>query len=106
MSVELARVQAELEVQLEGARRKINRGIVVIALVPLVIAMALVCALALGDVGILVSIVFGLGYTLIGTVAGVAMIAGGAVEHRRISKELRDVDPAHLLPAARVVVRD
>lgn len=106
MSVDLARVQAELEVQLEGARRKINRGIVVVALVPLVIAMALVCALALGDVGILVSVVFGLGYTLIGTVAGAAMIAGGAVEHRRISKELREVDPAHLLPAARVVVRD
>ncbi len=106
MSLEIAQVQAELATQLEATRRRINRGIVVVALVPLVLAMALVIALALGDIGILVGVVFGVGYTLIGTVAGIAMIAGGAVEHRRISKQLREVDPANLLPAARVVVRD
>jgi hypothetical protein len=106
MSLEIAQVQAELEVQLEATRRRINRGIVVVALVPLVLAMALVTALALGDIGILVGAVFGIGYTLIGTIAGIAMIAGGAVEHRHISKQLREVDPANLLPAARVVIRD
>lgn len=106
MTLEIAQVQAELEVQLEATRRRINRGIVVIAMVPLVLAMSLVTALALGNVGLLVGLVFGVGYLLVGTIAGIAMIAGGAVEHRHISKQLREVDPAHLLPAARVIVRD
>jgi hypothetical protein len=102
---ELTVVREELERQREDARAKINRGIVMIAVVPLVILIAVIAAIQLGGLGLLVSLLSAVAYTLIGTVGGVAMIASGAVEHRRAGKQLDDYVNVRQLPEARVVIR-
>jgi hypothetical protein len=102
---EVAVVRAELSRQQEDARTRINRGIVLVAVVPLVILIAVFAAVQLGGLGMLVSLLSAVAYTLIGTIGGVAMIASGAVDHRRISKQLDDYVNVRQLPAARVVIR-
>ncbi len=98
-------MRSELQRQQEDARTRINRGIVMIAVVPLVIVVAVLIAIQLGGLGLLVSLLSAVAYTLIGTVGGVAMIAAGAVEHRRIGKQLHDYDHVRQLPEARLVIR-
>ena len=99
-------MRAELVRQQQEARGTINRGIVMIALVPLVILGAIGVAIGIGSVTAAVLALLGAGtYALIGSIGGLAMLASGAVEHRRVGKMLRDIDEPRQLPAARVVLR-
>lgn len=99
-------VRAELERQQQDARGTINRGVILLALVPLVILGALGVAVGIGSVTAAVLALLGAAtYALIGSIGGLAMIASGAVDHRRISKLLRDIDEPRQLPAARIVIR-
>jgi hypothetical protein len=99
-------VRAELARQADEARKKINRGVIMIAVVPLVIIVALTMASLFGGVlGLVVPLLSAVAYTLIGTVGGVAMIAAGVVDQRRAGKQLDDYDNVRQLPAARVVIR-
>lgn len=89
----------------KDARRTIDRGVVLLALVPVVIAIVLVVVLAFG-VGSSFSLLLLAGaYTLIGTIGGIAMVASGGAESRRLGRELRAIDERRQLPAARVVKR-
>jgi hypothetical protein len=105
LALEVAVVRAELSRQQDDARTRINRGIVLVAVVPLVILISVFAAVQLGGLGMLVSLLSAVAYTLIGTIGGVAMIASGAVDHRRIGKQLDDYVNVRQLPAARVVIR-
>jgi hypothetical protein len=98
-------VRAELARQKDEARTKINRGIVLIAVVPLVILVAVFGAIVFGEIGLLIALVSAVAYTLVGTLGGFVMIAAGAAEHRRIGKQLEDYENVRQLPAARVVIR-
>jgi hypothetical protein len=99
-------VRAELSRQQDEASKKVTRGVVLIAVVPLVILAAVLLASVFeGAFGLVVPLLSAVAYTLIGTVGGVAMIAAGAVESRRIGKQLDDYDNVRQLPAARVVIR-
>ena len=88
------------------ARSTISRGIVLLALVPLVILVAIGLAVGIGSVTAAVLALLGAAtYALVGSIGGLAMMTSGAVESRRITKMLRDIDDPRRLPAARVIVR-
>jgi hypothetical protein len=105
LALEVAAMRAELLRQQEDARKKVYRGIVMIALVPLVIILSLLVALQFGGLALLVALLSGAAYTLIGSVGGIVMIGSGAVEHRRVGKQLHDYEHVRRLPEARIVVR-
>jgi hypothetical protein len=96
-------VRRELERQQDDARVTIRRGIVLIGLVPLVLAVAIFSAFSLGGMAALMALLCGGAYMLIGTIAGLATLTGGLVDHRRVTRELCDYDRARQLPVARVV---
>lgn len=99
-------VRAELVRQQEDARVTINRGIVLVAMVPLVILGAIFAAISVGSATAAVVAVLGAGaYAFVGAIGGIAMMTSGAVEHRRIARQLREIDEPRQLPAARLVVR-
>jgi uncharacterized membrane protein HdeD (DUF308 family) len=98
-------VRAELvRTQLE-ARTTIHRGVALIAAVPLVLIAGILAALALGGFSAFMSILLAGTYMLIGGIAGIASIAAGLAEHRRSARQLRELDAARQLPAARIVIR-
>jgi hypothetical protein len=89
----------------KDARQTIDRGVLLLALVPVVLAIMLVVVLAFG-VGSSFSLLLLAGaYTLIGGIGGISMIASGSTESRRLGRELRAIDERRQLPAARVVKR-
>jgi hypothetical protein len=98
-------VRAELARLQEEARVSIRRGVVLIAVVPLVLIASVIAALMLGGFGAFLSILLAATYMLIGSIAGMASIAGGVAEHRRSARKLRELDAMRQLPEARVVVR-
>jgi hypothetical protein len=100
------RVRGELVRQQQDARATIHRGVVMLAMVPLTILGAIVLALTVHSVTATVLAFLGTAaYALIGSIGGLAMMTSGAVDHRRIGKQLRDLDAPRQLPTARVVVR-
>jgi len=99
-------VRAELARQQEAARVTINRGIVVLAMVPLVLLAAAFAAIAINSATAVLLAILGAGaYVFVGAIGGIALITSGAIEHRRIAKQLRAIDEPRQLPAARLVVR-
>jgi hypothetical protein len=99
-------VRQELGKQQESARVTLNRGIVLLALVPLVIILAVVGALLIETLGaVMLAVCGGALYCLVAGIGGIAMITSGAVELRRVNRELEALDEPYRLPAARVVVR-
>jgi hypothetical protein len=99
-------VKAELVRQQQDARGTINRGIVMLAMIPLVILGAIGAAFAIGSTtGTVLALLGAVAYALLGGIGGIAMLASGAVEHRLITKQLREIDQPRQLPAARVIVR-
>ena len=100
------RLRAELVSAQQDARGSIHRGVIMLALVPLVLLGAVGIAIGLGSTTATVLAILGAAtYTLIGSIGGLAMLTSGAFEHRRLTKELRAIDAPRQLPAARVVVR-
>jgi predicted Co/Zn/Cd cation transporter (cation efflux family) len=96
----------ELTRQQELARRTINRGIVTLAVIPIVLVAALAFVSAIDTLGgLLVSLALAGLYTLISGLVGLGMITSGGVTLRRLNKELRAIDEPHQLPVARVVDR-
>lgn len=100
------RVRSELVRQQQDARATINRGVMMLAMVPLTILGAIVLALTVHSVTATVIAFLGAAtYALIGSIGGLALMTSGAVDHRRMGKQLRELDAPRQLPAARVVVR-
>lgn len=100
------RVRSELVRQQREARAVINRGMVMLAIVPLSFLGAIVLALTVQSVTATVLAFLGAAtYALVGCIGGLAMMTSGAVDHRRLGKQLRELDAPHQLPPARVVMR-
>ncbi len=100
------RLRAELVRAQQDARSTIHRGVLLIALVPLVLLGAVCIGIGLGSTAATVLAILGAAtYTLIGSIGGLAALTAGAFEHRRITKELRAIDAPRQLPAARVIMR-
>jgi hypothetical protein len=97
--------RAELVRTRDEARTEIHRGVALIAAVPLVLIAAVVGAFALGGFGAFMAILLAATYLLVGSIAGIGMIVGGVVDHRRYTRQLRELEAVHQLPEARVVVR-
>jgi hypothetical protein len=97
----IASLREKLNRERYDARTQISSGVLMIALVPLVVMASVWFAGQSGDLGALVALLVAPAYTLIGTVGGAAMIAGGAIEHHRLGNQLDDC--VHTLPAARIV---
>lgn len=105
---ELVRAEAEvqLELQHQAARKTINRGIFMLAMVPVSVVFGVIVALGIGNTTVaIVALVSAFMYSLIGGIGGIGMILAGSFEHRRVGKELRELTDARLLPVARVVIR-
>ena len=98
-------VRAELVRTQQEARTTIHRGVALIAAVPLVVIAGVIAALALGGFPAFMSILLAGTYMLIGGIAGVASIAAGFAEHRRTTRQLRDLDATRQLPEARLILR-
>jgi phosphate/sulfate permease len=98
-------VRAELVRMREEARYVIHRGVALIAVVPLVLIAAVIAAFALGGFGAFMSILLAATYLLVGSIAGIGMIVGGVTDHRRCTRQLRELEAVHQLPEARVIVR-
>ncbi len=96
----------DVEMRRRAALQRILGGLFLFALVPVGLAFTSLLASLPGELALVAALKLGVASTLICPIAGASMIVGGAVEHRRISKQLREMDPARLLPAARLVVRE
>lgn len=98
-------VRTELVRLQEEARVSIRRGVVLIAVVPVVLIASAIAATVVGGFGAFLSLLAAATYMLIGSIAGMASIAGGVAEHRRSARKLRELDARRQLPPARLVVR-
>lgn len=75
------------------------------ASVPIVVIGAVLGAFVLpGWAGFLGVVLAGV-YTLVGGIAGFAVIVSGLAEHRQSARQLRGLDDLRKLPEARVVLR-
>jgi hypothetical protein len=102
---EIAIVRSELVRQQKDARSTIYRGVLLIAMVPVVVVVAVITALFLGGVPSVIAILAGAVYALIGGVAGVGTIIAGGLEYRRLGKQVHDYDHVRHLPEARLIER-
>jgi hypothetical protein len=99
-------VRFEVEQRRRAAAQRVLGGLFLIALVPVGLAFTSLLASLPGELALVAALKIGAASVLICPVAGASMILGGTLEHRRSSKQLRETDPARLLPAARAVVRE
>lgn len=98
MRLKLLRAQAD-------ARHSIDRGVVMLAMVPIAVVGGLFAALILGIIGGLVAVVLALAYAMIGGIGGIAMIVTGTMAFRHTRRELAKLGEPLQLPAARVIIR-
>jgi len=89
----------------KDARQTIDRGVLLLALVPVVAAIVIVFVLAFGVSSTFFLLLLAGAYTLVGGIGGIALIASGGTQSRRLGRELRAIDERRQLPAARVVKR-
>ncbi|HSD90638.1 MAG TPA: hypothetical protein VLB44_24105 [Kofleriaceae bacterium] len=89
----------------KDARQTLDRGVLLLGLVPVVASVVLVFVLAFGASSMFFLLILAGAYTLVGGVGGIALIASGGTLSRRLGRELRAIDERRQLPAARVVKR-
>jgi len=82
-----------------------NRGLKLLASVPLVAIAGFLLAMSTSGVPSIVLVVIGGVYTLVGGMGGLVMIAAGSAQCHNVSARLEALDVARQLPEARVVVR-
>lgn len=98
-------LRAELVRTQQDARALIQRGVIMIALVPALLAVGVVGLLSLSSYPGVITLLAAAGYALFGGIGGLAATAAGLADHRRSTKELRAFDASYTLPEARLVRR-
>ena len=93
----------ELEWRRSAAAQRVRVGALLLAHVPVGVMLAAVLASFPGELAMVAALMIGGAAVVIGPIAGLSMVVGGAVEHRRLARPLT---PTYLLPAARIVVRE
>jgi hypothetical protein len=89
----------------KDARQTFDRGVLLLALVPVIATIVLVFVLAFGASSTFFLMLLAGAYALVGGIGGIAMIASGGTQSRRLGRQLRAIDERRQLPAARVVKR-
>ena len=98
-------LRADLVRTRERAGTTCQRGILLVALIPLILGASVIAAFLLGPVaGLLLFLLAGI-YTLVGGLAGMGLFVVGIVDRRHSTQELKALDALRMLPAARVVRR-
>jgi hypothetical protein len=89
----------------DNARGTIHRGVLLIAMIPILGVAALLAAFVIGPFGAVMAFIIAVAYGLVGGIGGLAAIAAGLTDHRKATRELRAFDAPRQLPVARVVHR-
>jgi len=89
----------------DDARVTIHRGVMLIALIPIILIAAVLAAFAIGPLAAVMAFIVAAAYGLVGGVGGLAAIAAGMTDHRKATRELRAFDAPRQLPQARLVQR-
>jgi hypothetical protein len=89
----------------DDARGTIHRGVMLIALIPIMLLAAVLAAVVIGPLGAVMAFIIAAAYALVGSIGGIAAIAAGVTDHRKATKELRAFDAPRQLPMARLVQR-